>query len=110
MGWAQTEDSEVSGHKGRFRVISSSNDGYHNAGTIGRIAYGIVCICKLCNLGANSTRRGIFLDVVRCITGDLRNGSGKQWGVRWVEDTLDILADEQWFTTLDLVSRYWQVS
>ncbi len=27
-----------------------------------------------------------------------------------IDDTLNMLADKQWFSTLDLASRYWQIS
>ena len=46
-------------------------------------------------------------DASQEISGTDQDNNG---GVRWIDDTLDILAGKQWFTTLDLVIRYWQVS
>ena len=107
MEWAQPEDSEVSGGRSEVSLIQIMDIimlvqvvGLHTE-SYASVNYAIYMKERIVSEG------GSFLT---CITGDLRNGSGQQWGVRWVEDTLDILADEQWFTTLDLVKRYWQVS
>ena len=54
---------------------TSSNDGYHNAGTSGRI-YTELYTSANCVVweGIVSERGIVFLEMARSITGDIRNG------------------------------------
>ena len=44
---------------------------------------------------------------------DYRKLNGLTWKdaypLPWIDDALDTLAGSKWFTTLDLISEYWQV-
>ena len=44
------------------------------------------------------------------LCADYRRLNKDAYPLPWIDDTLDMLAGKQWFSTLDLASGYWQVS
>ena len=135
MEWVQPENREISGTdlmKNRGSALVGQFRGYHHVKgavypsvlmlvqmmdiimlvhVVGLYTELHTSAIKLCNLGADSLRKGgggAWPDASHGILGTDQDNN-------WVYAGLTThwtfwLANKQWLTTLDLVSRYWQVS